>query len=456
MSEFEDKYGFSENDWQACLKVLEQLKNAPFDNPENERFGAIIAKTYKTAKKQKKSQTRETKKSQDNATLMESIVAKRAMENASLSSDEEPTAEFYTQINTPKHCYACNDQFDQIHSFYHRLCPTCAEENYKRRFDSVDLSGRKVIITGGRVKIGYASALKFLRCNAEVIVTTRFPALALEQFEQESDYANWQNRLTIYGLDLRNLHAVNAFTDYYLSTHKTLDILIQNAAQTIKYTDEYYAPLVQQETKLIPDENTPQFHINETPVTSSPSLLNRFQEDFSDIALNRFGQPVDHREKNSWNSTLQEISMPELLEVNLINQISPYLLLKSLTPSMEASSFEQRFVVNVTSSEGQFSYTNKNMYHPHTNMTKAALNMLTRTSALEYEQKNIFITSVDVGWVSTGANEKKRQEQFKRGMIPPLDAVDGAARILHPISDGLKKNEFLSGVLLKNYSITEW
>ena len=104
-----------------------------------------------------------------------------------------------------------------------------------------------------------------------------------------------------------------------------------------------------------------------------------------ELKLNRFGQPVDLRDKNSWNATLEEVSMYELVEVNLINQISPYFLIKELTPLMKASTFKEKFIVNVTSSEGQFSYQNKTMYHPHTNMTKAALNMLTRTSAKEYE-----------------------------------------------------------------------
>ena len=456
MNEFEDKYGFSKDDWIACMKVLDRLKGQPMNNPDNEQFGTLITKIHKGAKKQRKLATVDEKKSQDQATLMESEIAKRALEKTSLHSDENQNPEFYTQINDPKNCYACNEQFDKVHSFYHRLCPNCAEENYKRRFDKVDLTNRKVIITGGRVKIGYASALLFLRNNADVIVTTRFPALAIEQFQKEEDYDQWKDRLVVYGLDLRNLNAVNTFTEYFSSTHETLDILIQNAAQTIKYTDSYYAPLIQRETALLSEMNHSTFFINETPVVNATPLLESFQENFENILLNRFGQPVDYRDKNSWNSTLEEISTQELLEVNLINHISPYMLLKALTPCMEKSTFKQRFVVNVTSSEGQFSYGNKTMFHPHTNMTKAALNMLTRTSAMEYEQKGIFMTSVDVGWVSTGVSEKRRKNQFERGMIPPLDAVDGAARIMYPIREGIVNNTWLSGVLLKNYTITEW
>ncbi len=164
---------------------------------------------------------------------------------------------------------------------------------------------------------------------------------------------------------------------------------------------------------------------------------------------------MDNRDKTSWNSTLEEISMYELVEVNLINHIAPYFLIKELKPLMKASSFKERFIVNVTSSEGIFSYNNKTMFHPHTNMTKAALNMMTLTSAKEFEKDQIYMTAVDVGWISTGAKESLRKKQFEQGYIPPLDSVDGAARILHPIVEGINGNYF-SGVLLKNYKINDW
>lgn len=111
--------------------------------------------------------------------------------------------------------------------------------------------------------------------------------------------------------------------------------------------------------------------------------------------------------------------------------------------------------MNVTSSEGIFSYTNKTIFHPHTNMTKAALNMMTLTSAKEFANKNIYMNSVDVGWISTGAKESLRKKQFEEGYIPPLDSVDGASRIFDPIIQGIKGN-IIFGVLLKNYKKSEW
>ncbi|MNK76945.1 3-ketoacyl-(acyl-carrier-protein) reductase [compost metagenome] len=194
---------------------------------------------------------------------------------------------------------------------------------------------------------------------------------------------------------------------------------------------------------------------NKTAVAAEVKSLEYGFEEKTEIALSRFGQPVDNREKTSWNSTLEEISMYELVEVNLINQIAPYFLIKELKPLFFNSEFNERFIVNVTSSEGIFSYTNKTIFHPHTNMTKAALNMMTLTSAKEFAEDSIYMTSVDVGWISTGAKESLRKKQFEEGYIPPLDSVDGASRIFDPIFQGIN-GKSIFGVLLKNYKVTNW
>ncbi|MGB1216854.1 MAG: SDR family oxidoreductase, partial [Saprospiraceae bacterium] len=300
-----------------------------------------------------------------------------------------------------------------------------------------------------------ATALKLLRNHANLTVTTRFPALALAEFQKEKDFSTWENKLNIYGLDLRNLKAVEEFINYYIKKNNHLDILINNAAQTIKYDEKYYVPLIAQEKEL-------KLLMGEKIIPNKTAILNQdisqklLAADILDYEKTRFGLPVDKRLKNSWNSTLEEVELMELLEVNLINHISPYLLIKELTPLLNKSPFKNKFIINVTSSEGQFSYSNKSIFHPHTNMTKAALNMMTRTSAKEYEKNHIFMNSVDVGWVSTGAIEPLRKKQFSSGYIPPLDSVDGAARIIHPMYEALKNEIYFSGKLLKNYKITDW
>lgn len=451
-----NEYNFTQQEWEHCIKVLKELKEDPFNNPNNLLFSGLVAKIYKKAKKQKGDKAAQTKRREDFNVLQESTIFDKALQKNTLYSEgEKETLKEYKILNKPKNCYACNNSFKEVHFFYSRMCPKCAEENYDSRFNSVNLKNRNVIITGGRVKIGYATALKLLRAAANVIVTTRFPASALQQFKEEKDYDFWKNNLIIYGLDLRNLTAVKEFISFYKTKYSTLDILVNNAAQTIKYIDAYYLPLEQKEQELL--LNVPSNCIaNTTSVLQETNLLVSSKE-YESFEINRFGQPIDSRDKTSWNSTLEEVSMYELLEVNLINQISPYFLIKELTPLLKKTNFKQRFIINVTSPEGQFSYHNKTIFHPHTNMTKAALNMMTRTAGKQFaKEHDIFMYAVDVGWVSTGAKEVLRKKQFERGYIPPLDSVDGASRIFHPIIKGIKETPILAGTLLKNYKIENW
>ena len=448
-------YKFTSEEWESCLKVLSELKDQPLDNPDNQTFGALISKIHKSAKKQNRSTSYKAKRSHDLQVLKSSKIAQNALNNTTEYNGFKRSEQSYETINIPKNCYSCNAPYNAVHSFYNRLCPKCAELNYANRFASADLSSRNVIITGGRVKIGYATALRFLRSGANVLVTTRFPASALTLFQKEEDYNTWSDNLTIYGLDLKHLKSVEDFIAYYTSHYDSLDILINNAAQTIKYSDQYYEPIVKKEQELLLNHVASQQLIeNKTPIIQDTKALATVND--LELKLNRFGQPIDLSSKNSWNSTLEDVSMYELVEVNLINQISPYFLIKELTPLMKASSFKQKFIINVTSSEGQFSYANKTVFHPHTNMTKAALNMLTRTSAQEYEDYHIFMCAVDVGWVSTGAIESLREKQYERGYIPPLDPVDGASRIIHPIIQALVHQKKFSGKLLKNYRVEQW
>lgn len=449
----EDK--FSQEEWKICLKVLNSLKDNPFENPDNQIFKTLITSIAKKAKKINKRKVHTEKKKNSDKLIKETFIIANALKTKTEFSENQTDIVDYKDLDISKKCYSCGETYSKLHFFYHKLCPDCAEYNYHQRNKTFNLSNYNVIITGGRVKVGYATVLKFLRANANVILTSRFPALALELLMKEQDYEQWKDNLTIYGLDLRNLKAVQEFIDYCYNHLKGLDILVNNAAQTIKYPLEYYKPLLKIENSLLLTSNSSRLFRNLTPITVHQSHL---LEDFDqqDLQLNRFGQPIDFRDKNSWNSTLSEIGLEELLEVNLINHISPYILISGLEDLMIRSVNKERFIINVTSSEGQFSYPNKNIYHPHTNMTKAALNMLTRTSAKDFVADSIFVNSVDVGWISTGATEAKRETQFNNLKIPPLDPVDGAARILHPIDEVINGDKTLYGFLLKDYKIVEW
>lgn len=445
---------FNQEEWEICLKVLYSLKEDPFDNPDNQTIKTLISAIHKQAKKHNKKGARAQKADIDHNSISKTSIVYNAQNNISEYTVSEEAYGEVQILQNGLRCYSCQTVYTQLHFFYHKLCPACAEINYGYRMHKHDFSNYNVVITGGRVKIGYAAVLKFLRSNANVILTSRFPALALEQLQLEKDYEQWKNRLTIYGLDLRNLKAVHAFISFCHSTFNGLDILINNAAQTIKYPSEYYHSLIAKENKLLCQNQTNLFP-NKTPVVFQQ--YNLLYPDFeTKIAVNRFGQPIDHRDNNSWNATLTGIPTEELLEVNLINHIAPYQLISGLKSLMLKSENQDRFIINVTSTEGQFSYPNKTIFHPHTNMTKAALNMLTKTSAGEFVKDSIFMTAVDVGWISTGVSETKRAHQFNNLRIPPLDPYDGASRIVHPISEVLKGNRSLFGVLLKDYQVVDW
>lgn len=454
MDNFKEQYGFTKEEWENCLKVLAVLKNSPYQNPDNQVFASLLTKVAKKAKKTVKREKRQ----ETINTAKQSTLARNALEGTSYFGNEErDSTPHYTHVHPPAKCYICQTAYNQVHSFYHRLCPECAELNWQQRWLDVNLSGRRAIVTGGRVKVGYALALKLLRSGADVTVTTRFPALAYEQYQKESDFQVWQNRLRVVGLDLRILTDVEEFIKQYQRQHDSLDILVNNAAQTIRYNQAYYEPLLATEQKLLSKyADKPMLPLSPNPRLAPNTKTLGELTSLSDVRLTRFGQPVDTRDKNSWNSKLADIELPELLEVNLINQLSPFLLIKAFTEHFKQSSFKDKFIINVTSSEGQFSYTNKTKFHPHTNMTKAALNMLTHTSAKEYAEHGIYMNAVDVGWISTGAQESLRAQQFEAGYIPPLDSVDGAARILHPIAAKLHGIQAFIGKLLKNYKEEQW
>lgn len=456
-----EQFEFSEEEWNTCIKVLHILRNNPAHNPDNLLFSGLVQKINKKYKHLARQASQHQYKEHDFDVFKETIMVKNALENTALFSHEPidyaPEIKGVDiqsiQLIERHNCYSCNNGFRYSHFFYHRLCQECAKLNYANRTMSVDLTGRYAIITGGRTKVGFATALRLLDCGASVCVTTRFPALALENFKKEKNYEQWKDRLFVYGLDLRSISQIQNFIQFYHNQYPSLDILINNAAQTIQYPTEYYAPIIQEEKKLLALQHTPNLIENKNLDTT---LQSNNEIALSDLPKTRFGQPVDYRSKNSWLMGISDVGLEELVEVNVINQIAPTLLIQGFRELIKQSPCFDRFIINVTSSEGLFYHDNKTHRHPHTNMTKAALNMLTRTSAPELNQDNIYMTAVDVGWISTGVSEEFRQKQFNEGIIPPLDCVDGASRILHPIHSVLVERIELSGHLVKDYKLHTW
>src|SRR6202042_3629654 len=128
----------------------------------------------------------------------------------------------------------------EIHPFYDQLCPACADFNFGKRAETADLSGRVALLTGGRVKIGYQAGIKLLRAGAHLIVTTRFPRDSAARYAREEDFADWSDRLEIFGLDLRHTPSGEAFCSHLLATHDRLDFIINNACQTVRRPAAFY------------------------------------------------------------------------------------------------------------------------------------------------------------------------------------------------------------------------
>ncbi|NDU72256.1 SDR family NAD(P)-dependent oxidoreductase [Actinomadura sp. DSM 109109] len=471
---------------EACLRLLARARET---DPADPRWAAVheaAGRVHRAGKKARKAARHAERRRRDRETT--AATARYREQDPSPAPvrpdrpETVPRAGSSKETGRPlageRRCYVCKSAYRRVHHEYHLLCPRCAEENLARRHARCDLRGRRAIVTGGRVKIGFQLALKLLRDGAEVLVTTRFPRDAARRFAAVPDAAAWADRVHVHGVDLLDLAAVAGLLESVHRRFPSLDILVNNAAQTVRRPAAYHRGVRAAESEPLTGLAARIDLVDAPPagigVPAAPALgavpgagLPRGREAAvaagSDVLEALFpagrtdesGQPLDLRDRNSWSLRLHEVDPAEWLEVQLVNSFAPFLLTSRLRGLLEASPWPDRYVVQVSAMEGSFSRRHKTVRHPHTNMAKAALNMLTRTAAADYAASGIHMTSVDTGWVTDERPHPDKTAQREAGFRPPLDVIDGAARIYDPIVRGVG-GERVSGLFLKDYRPVDW
>jgi NAD(P)-dependent dehydrogenase (short-subunit alcohol dehydrogenase family) len=397
-------------------------------------------------------------------------------------------------------CYVCKKPFAKTHRYYDSLCGACGDLNFAKREQTADLSGHYALVTGARVKIGFQAALKLLRAGAHVVVTTRFPVDAADRYAKEPDFPVFCKRLQIHGLDLRHSPSVELLTRFLVEQLPRLDYILNNACQTVRRPAGFFRHLLAREAETaaalpaawrgalashnelrstleslrapslgppamaaVPGAAAVGRHGEGLVHSAALSQRRYLDDDFRDgeslFPADRYDedlQQVDLREVNSWRLRMHEVEPAELLEVHLVNAIAPFILNARLKPLMLRTPGHHKHVVNVSAMEGQFYRTTKTDKHPHTNMAKAALNMMTRTSASDFVKDGIHMNAVDTGWVTDEDPAIHAARKAGLGFSPPLDIIDGAARIVDPVFVGRLTGTHVWGQFLKDYKPAPW
>jgi len=495
-------------DLAVTLKVLRELHRLDPEHPDVTTVKHATGRMWKLLKKSRRAALREERQAHDHAIISLTATGSPLRiddETAGLPLVSTAPGAIAGELRRGRDCYICKQEYFQVDAFYHGLCPSCSAMSHAKRDAHADLTGKRALLTGGRAKIGMHIALRLLRDGAHLTITTRFPKDAVRRFAALEDSADWLHRLKVIGIDLRDPTQVVALTDE-VAADGPLDIIVNNACQTVRRLPGSYKHLIDGEAAPLPSPGyyghrelpemltfdriseahpaalagalataTGAHHEGESPEAHAAALAAHNAASLTQLALtagnasleahlagtaiDAGGLIPDVQTNNSWTQVLDEVNPLELLEVQFCNSIAPFLINSRLRPAMRAAiagGARRAYIVNVSAMEGQFSRRYKGAGHPHTNMAKAALNMMTRTSAGElFETDKILMTAVDTGWITDERPHEEKLRIAAEGWHAPLDLVDGAARVYDPIVRG-EAGEDLYGCFLKDYAPSPW
>jgi len=368
-----------ENQKRALMKAAGQLSRPNRDEYQRRRKDAKKAAKRKQVERDKHARKETGIRSAREASV---FVAPTMIDLTGKEADKE------LELSTPRNCYVCKTMYNVLHHFYDTMCKECGDFNYAKRFQTASMKGQVALVTGSRLKIGYHITLMMLRAGATVIATTRFPVDSALRYSKEEDFTVWGHRLKIHGLDLRHIPSVEIFCNYVEQQYKRLDVLINNAAQTVRRPTGFYKHLMSNEASdyndlprlaqdLLRDHHdivqelstltleasdaenknapvawqgkqigvglTSSAQLSQIPYTIDNSLAT--EEVFPDGKLDADLQQVDLRTTNSWRLKLGEISTDEMLEVQLVNSVAPFVLCNRLATLMKKENTGMKHII---------------------------------------------------------------------------------------------------------------